>query len=159
MSVYDVKCLEAKYDPEIQKAVLYCVFLYSGERKIVIFERDDLAQLLQSAIYGLGSARPAPIEISDKEIYLFIEGLSNRTSSFKMSIEDDPNTKKMTPQEEIEYASMFKKSIGEELTKVCDGLVDETGKMKRRLGDLLDKGDIDIMKLIKEEKTIRGKIG
>jgi len=159
MSTYDVKCLEAKYDPELQKAVLYCVFLYSGERKIVIFERDDLAQLLQSAISRLGSARSTPVEISDKDIYLFINCLSNRKSSFKMSIEDDPNTKRMTPQEENEYASMFKKTIGEELTKVCDGLVDETGKMQRKLGDLLCKDNIDVIKLIKEEKIIRGKIG
>ena len=76
-----------------------------------------------------------------------------------MSIEDDPNTKRMTPQEENEYASMFKKTIGEELTKVCDGLVDETGKMQRKLGDLLCKDNIDVIKLIKEEKIIRGKIG
>jgi hypothetical protein len=146
-NTYEVKCLEAKYNPEHQMMVLNCVFLYSGERKIVIFSRDDVVSLLRMG------------QLDDGLIHSFASSLSKRKDPFKMVIEDDPDTVRISPEEEVEYASMFSKQIGEELSKVCEGLADETSKMKRKLGNLLEDGKIDAVKLLEEEKVLRGKIG
>jgi hypothetical protein len=147
VSAFEVKCLEAKYDPETQVMAINCVFTQIGERKIVVLGREDVETFINRG------------PLKDEHIHFFADMLSQRKEPFKISIEDDPNTKKLTPHEELEYAAMFKNRIGDELNKVCEGLVDETGKMKRKLGDLLDKGKVDAIRLLEEEKVLRGKIG
>lgn len=152
MGMFKIKCLEAKYEHERQEMYVNCVLSETGERRILVWPREDVENCLRSKMAYKG-------QFTENDIHWFASELSQKKEPFDIFIGDDPNTKIMTPEEEIEYASKFKKQIGEELTKVCDGLVDETGKMKRKLGDLLESGKVDAIKLLQEEKIIRGKIG
>ncbi len=147
MTPYKVRCLDGKFDEDEGMLVLNCLFEHSGERKIVLFHKQDLAPLFHVN------------EVPDYAMHTFARFMAKRSDPFNLVIGDDPNREKISASEQIQYAAMFNKRITDELDKVCEGLADEKGQMQRRLGELLEKNEIDAVKLLREEQIVRGKLG
>ena len=147
MNAYKVRVLDAKYDEGDGMLVINAIFEHNGERKIVVFSKDDISQVLfQKA------------NIGDKNMHYFAECMSKRTTPFSLAIEDDPKRKVLNDEEMMRYGTMFNQRIREEMDQVCNGLADEQGQVQRKLGRLMDSNKIDVMGLIKEEQIVRGKL-
>ena len=65
----------------------------------------------------------------------------------------------MSGEEQLKYAALFSKQIGDELEKVSEGLRDEWGQVQRKLGRMAADGKLDGAELLKEETIVRGKLG
>ncbi len=148
MSAYKVRCLDAKYDEDEGMIVMNTLFEHSGERKIVVFARQDVAQ----GIFKVEDMAP-------RDVHLFAHLMSKRELSFTLIIDDDPNRTQLSDGEMMRYGAMFNKRIAEELEKVQEGLANETGQTQRKLGRMVDEGKIDVLGLLKEEQVVRGKLG
>jgi len=141
-NIYVCKCLDAKYDQEDEVLVLNCMFEELKEQKIVIFHRKD---------FNFKGGEVPHLEMH-RTAALF------RGKRFKLDVGNDPLRKQLSPEEQMQYARMFREEMSDEMGKVCEGLADDTKQIQRKLGRMVDEGKIDPMALIKEEMVIRGKI-
>ena len=148
MTPYTVRCLDAKYDESEGMLVMNTVFEHNGDRKIVVFSKQDVS----ISIFHKN-------DIGHKNMHLFATAMSKRSGSFKLIIEDDPNRKIMSEEELMKYGATFNKRIADELEKVQEGLSSERGQIQRKLGQLVDEGKLDAASLLKEEQVVRGKLG
>ena len=148
MTPYKVQCLDAKYDEDNGMLVMNTFFEHSGERKIVIFSKDDVST-------GIFHRE----DIGHQNMHRFADAMKRRTGAFKLAIEDDPNRKQLSEEELMQYGTTFNKRITDELEKVKDGLGNEGGQIQRKLGRLVDEGKLDVMSMLKEEQVVRGRLG
>lgn len=147
MTPYKVRCLDARYDEDEGMLVMNTLFEHSGDRKIVIFAKDDVS----TGIFHRA-------DIGHQNMHLFANAMKRRSDAFNLVIEDDPNRKQLDEEELMKYGAMFNKRISEELEKVQDGLQSESGQIQRKLGRLVDDGKLDVMAMLKEEQIVRGKL-
>jgi len=145
---YKVRCLDAKYDEKEGMLVMNTLFEHSGERKIVVFAKNDVS-------IGIFHRE----DIGHQNMHIFANAMKQRSDPFNLVIEDDPNRAQLGETELMKYAAMFNKRIADELEKVQDGLKDEGGQVQRRLGRMVDEGKLDVIAMLKEELVVRGKLG
>lgn len=145
MNKYKVKCLDAKYDENLGVIVLNCWFFVLSKQRIVIFNKSDF------------HFKKVGVEPPNNEMYKTASILKGK--EFNLIVEDDPDMKKLSKEEEKKFFNEFSNQISEELTKTCDGLSDDTGQIQRHLGRMIDQGKIDVNKLIQSEMAIKAKLG
>ena len=148
MNLFKVRCLGAKYDENNGMLVMNTLFEHSGEKKIVIFSKDDVSQ-------GIFK-KP---DIGHQNMHYFARCMEKREDTFSLSIDDDPNRKVLSDEELMSYGATFNKRIAEELEGVKEGLSDDRGQMQRKLGRMRESGKLNVLDLLKEESIVRGKIG
>jgi len=147
MGTYSVKIIEARYDEEEGMLVIYCIFLHSNDRKIIVLAKKDI-----SAIFKVP-------ELSNDHMHYFAMCLSKRPDPIQLSIDDDPNRMIISEEEQMKYAMMFNKQIADDLKQVSDGLSNEWGQVQRKLGRLAAEGKLDAMGLLKEELAVKKQLG
>ena len=147
MTYYQVRILDAKYDPDNGMLIINGALMHNSEKKLIIFSKDDV-----SHAFGLP-------DLGDKNMHYFAQCLAKREAPFKFGVDDDPKREQLSGEEQLKYAALFSKQIGDELEKVSDGLKNEWGQVQRKLGRMAADGKLDAAELLKEETIVRGKLG
>jgi len=147
MTYYHVRILDAKYDQDNGMLVINGALIHNSEKKLIVFAKEDI-----SHAFGLP-------DLGDKNMHYFAHCLAKREAPFKFGIDDDPQRDQLSGEEQLKYAALFSKQIGEELEKVSEGLKDEWGQVQRKLGRMAADGKLDGAELLKQETIVRGKLG
>ena len=138
---YRVKILDARYDSGEDMFVLVVWFEDYGEQRIIHWTKDDFLD-----VYGYVGDRNIPLQEMNKTANLL------RDRWVQLQIEDDPNRKEMTEEEEQKVADEFRKNIGQTLENVSEGLADPDRQLEVALKRVLDREkNFDII-----QKQIRG---
>jgi len=147
MTYYYVRILDAQYDQDNGMLVINGALIHNSEKKLIVFSKDDI-----SHAFGMS-------DLGDKNMHYFARCLARREAPFKFGIDDDPKRQLMSGEEQLKYAALFSKQIGDELEKVSEGLKDEWGQVQRKLGRMAADGKIDAAGLLREETVVRGQLG
>ena len=140
-----VECLDARYDNDEGMLVLNCVFMDTNEQKLVIMHKDDF--------HFKQPGTPPP----DLEMHRTAKMFKGK--KFNLVIDSDPEREHISYQDYVKTVEGFVERIGKEMGDVSQGMVDDLGKMQRRLGDLAAAGKVDVKKLLSSELAIRARMG
>jgi hypothetical protein len=143
-NIYLCKCLDAKYDEPEEMLVLNCLFEELNEQKLVVFSRSDFTYKGEEVVPHVEMHRTAA---------LF------KNKRFKLDVGDDPLRRQLSEKEQFTAAAAFNKEMTDQMDQICEGLVDETKQVERKLGRMVDEGKLDPVALLKSELVIRGKLG
>lgn len=145
MKPYRVKCMDAKYDEAEGMLVLNCWFNEINGQRLVVLAKSDFHY------------KTPENEVPDIEMHRTANLFKGK--EFNLVVETDPNATKITDESYEKYVKSMTEGVGEEMSKVNDGLVDDAGQIQRKLGKLMDSGKLDASKLIAGELAIRAKLG
>ena len=125
---YVAKIVSCRYDIGNEMFVLNIWFQEFAKERIIYWTKDDF---LDS--YNYVGNRNIPVEEMQKTARM----LDGRWVN--LQINDDPDMKKMSPEEEKEMEETFKSKIKDTMDAVSEGLNDPQRQIEKALERVLDK--------------------
>lgn len=151
MPKYTLKCLDAKYIEEEELLVLNCYVSDINQKRILCFYRSDFC------------FRQPGLQPPHNEMHRTADMW--RGKPFVMDLQENEGLEKIKPEDQERYARMFGNQMGDHMMEVAKGLEDESKKVQRRLGDVMEKNEKNrsvenrsIESVLEEEMAIRQKL-
>lgn len=137
---YHIKVMSAKYDETEGMLVLNAWMEDFGEKRIIYMSKKDF------------TFKGDP-NVPDEEMHKTASMLIGKW--INLQIEDDPNRKQITPEEEGDLAKQFRDDVSSAMDRISQTMMDPQQDLERNIKRVLDKermcGNI-------EEDLLKGKL-
>lgn len=136
MPTFEVSCLDYLYD------------VTSGDLSLKVFveEMKTIRVIMMNRSNFSNSNKNTTIdEEMNKTGRMFVG------KKFKWGFEDDPNKKRLSPDEEVAVFEEFKKNIGQTMENTAEGMFNDDGQISRYVSKLVNPPEKHLDGLIKEQ--------